>query len=144
MKKLILLFCLCCFTLSAFSQKENKSIESAVLQIHQKKFEWMVNKQYDSLSNVLDNRLAYIHSNGWMETKQEVIADLRSGKLNYTAVEISEATARSYKSTVIVNGKGSFSVLMDGKPLVILLNYTEVYVKNKKGWKLASRHANKI
>lgn len=123
---------------------ENKAIEIAILELHQKKFDWMVNKQYDSLQMVLENQLVYIHSNGWIETKAEVIADLKSGKLNYIKVNVTEAKARIYKNTAIVNGKGVFNVMLEGKPVEINLLYTEVYINKKSKWQLASRHANKM
>ena len=131
--------------LSAQKNKENnKTSEIAILELHQKKFDWMVNKQYDSLQMVLENQLVYIHSNGWIETKAEVIADLKSGKLNYIKVNVTEAKARIYKNTAIINGKGVFNVMLEGKPVEINLLYTEVYINKKDKWQLASRHANKL
>ncbi len=150
MKKLLLAFILLS-TLQLSAQKNkkdnkgnNKAAEIAVLELHQKKFDWMINKQYDSLQMVLEKQLVYIHSNGWIETKAEVIADLKSGKLNYLKVNVTEAKARIYKNTAIVNGKGIFNVMLEGKPVEINLLYTEVYINKKNKWQLASRHANKI
>ncbi|MFY7841147.1 MAG: nuclear transport factor 2 family protein, partial [Lacibacter sp.] len=85
-----------------------------------------------------------VHSNGWVQNKKEVIEDIRSGKLTMTNVKVTEAKARVYKGFVIVNGKGIFSGIMDGKPLDISLLYTEVYAKRQNGWLLVSRHANKL
>lgn len=143
MKRLIFLCLMVFFSVETFAQQESVT-EAYIVKLHQKKFDWMIQKKYDSLSNVLDERLVYIHSNGWAETKQEVLADIKSGKLNYTNVKLTESSARIFQKAAIVNGKGTFSVVMDGKPLDIQLYYTEVYVKKKSGWKLVSRHANKI
>lgn len=46
------------------NKKENKASEIAILKLHQKKLDWMVNKQYGSLQMVLENQLLYVHSNG--------------------------------------------------------------------------------
>ena len=40
-----------------------------------------VSTNNDSLAAVLDDRLVYIHSSGWMGTKTDMINDLSSGKL---------------------------------------------------------------
>ena len=104
----------------------------------------MVNKKLDSLSAVLDERVVYVHSNGWTENKKEIIEDIRSGKLVMNNVTVTEASARVYKGAVIVNGKGTFSVVVNGNAVDIQLLYTEVYVKREKGWLLVSRHANRI
>jgi hypothetical protein len=141
MKKIFLAFALFGFCKPMVAQKNP---EQALLNLHQRKFNWLANKQYDSLTLLLDDRVQYIHSNGWMETKQQVIDDLKGGKLNYQKVEVKEAVARIYKDAGVVTGKGTFSVLMDGKPLEISLFYTEVYVLERKQWKLVSRHACRL
>ena len=60
------------------------------------------------------------------------------------SVSVMEAKARVYKGAVIINGKGKFDVVVDGKAVVLDLLYTEVYVRKKEGWLLVSRHANRI
>ncbi|NCU02612.1 MAG: nuclear transport factor 2 family protein [Chitinophagaceae bacterium] len=129
---------------TAQKTKEESATEKFVLRLHETKFRWMVNKRLDSLANILDERLQYIHSNGWVENKKEVIEDIRSGKLTMTKIVVSEAQARVYKGFVIVNGKGIFSIIMDGKPLDVSLLYTKVYAKRQNGWLLVSRHANRM
>ena len=104
----------------------------------------MVQQKLDSLNSILDDRIQYVHSNGWVQTKKEISDDLRSGKLTMKKVTVTEATARVYKGFVIVNGKGIFNVLVEGKPVDINLLYTEVYAKRANGWLLVSRHANKL
>ena len=104
----------------------------------------MIHKYLDSLKNVLDDNLRYVHSNGWIETKQEVLDDIVSGKLNYTSEDIHSAQARVYAQTAIVNGTGKFQVTMNGTVITIELGYTEVYIQRKERWFLASRHANRM
>lgn len=130
----------------AFAQKskEESATEKFVLKLHETKFRWMVQQKLDSLNSILDDRIQYVHSNGWVQTKKEISDDLRSGKLTMKKVTVTEATARVYKGFVIVNGKGIFNVLVEGKPVDINLLYTEVYAKRANGWLLVSRHANKL
>lgn len=145
MKRLLFLLLLITAVHAAAQKATDESAtEKFVLKLHEAKFRWMVNKRLDSLNNILDERVQYVHSNGWVQNKKEVIEDIRSGKLIMTNVKVSEAKARVYKGFVVVNGKGIFSVIMDGKPLDIILLYTEVYAKRQNGWLLVSRHANKL
>jgi hypothetical protein len=127
------------YDLSAQTQTEQQ-----ILALSKKKFDWMIHKHLDSLKNVLDDNLHYVHSNGWIETKQEVLDDIASGKLNYTSVDIHSAQARLYSQTAIVNGTGKFQVTMNGTAITIELGYTEVYIQQKSRWLLASRHANRM
>lgn len=127
---------------SSFAQ--HGTLEQQILDLSKRKFDWMVNKNLDSLRAVLDEQVKYIHSNGWLQTKQEVIDDCISGKLVYQKIEISEATARLYGTTAIVTGKGKFSGAVNQTPFAMELAYTEVYIKKDSHWLLVSRHSNKM
>ncbi|MFZ1526372.1 MAG: nuclear transport factor 2 family protein, partial [Saprospiraceae bacterium] len=85
-----------------------------------------------------------IHSNGWKESKAEVIANILSGKLTYNDVKVHESAVRIVDNTAVVTGKGTFYVSLEGKPSEFHLFYTEVYVMTESGIRLISRHACKI
>lgn len=119
--------------------------ETIVDQLHRKKFTWLINKNYDSLNLILHEQVQYIHSNGWVQSKKEVIDDLNTGKLNYTNVEVVESKVSVYQNTAIVTGKGRFRGLMpDKSEFNLSLFYTEVYLKVGKEWKLINRLATKV
>lgn len=118
--------------------------ELAVLKLSNKKFDWLINKQTDSLEIVLDDGVQYIHSNGLIQSKQDVIDDLQSGKLVYKHVVVKDAHVRWYASTAIITGTGRFAGIVNGSHFEVDLLYTEVYVFKNKKWQLASRHANKL
>lgn len=141
MKNILLLILLIVGT-QAFGQTPESE---KVNQLHKRKFEWLINKKYDSLNWLMDEQVKYIHSNGWIQARQEVIDDLKSGKLNYTSVLVEESSVSYFNQSAVVTGKGIFKGLMaDKSEFTIHLLYTEVYVKQKKQWKLVSRQATKI
>ncbi len=127
---------------SSFAQPGN--LERQILDLSKRKFDWMVNKNTDSLKAILDEQVKYIHSNGWTQSKQEVIDDCISGKLVYQKIEVIEAAVRLYNATAIVTGKGKFSGAVNQTPFVLDLTYTEVYIKKDNHWLLVSRHSNKM
>jgi hypothetical protein len=143
-------YLICFFTfisLLSYGQNIDKKIkedlESSIHSIHLKKFKWFASQQFDSLTTLLHEDVHYIHSNGWKESKAEVIANIKSGKLTYTDVKVHESNVRVIDQTGVVTGKGTFYVSMDGKPYAFDLYYTEVYVVTDEGIKLISRHACK-
>jgi hypothetical protein len=140
-KKLAILFVL--FHLSLFALAQNDK-EKIILQLHERKFTWMVNQQVDSLAAMMDDRMLYVHSNGWVQTKTEMMDDLRSQKLVMKNVEVTQARVRFFKHMAIVNGQGIFKFVLAGKEGESKLMYTEVYIQRKKQWLLVSRHANKL
>ena len=127
-----------------FSQTKKEKIEQNIINLHKKKFDWLISKQYDSLAALFSENVEYIHSNGWIENKTEIIDDLKSGKLNYKRVDVNEVKVRLSKNVAILTGKGVFFVTMDNKDLEIKLLYSEVYIKEKGKWLLTHRHANKL
>ena len=144
-KQLFILLFVCSGLRAAAQKKSDESaIEKFILRLHEKKFRWMENKQLDSLKMMLDDRVVYVHSNGWVQNKKDITEDLKAGKLIMNSVTVTEAKARVYKGAVIVNGKGLFNVVVNGNAVEIELLYTEVYVRKKEGWLLVSRHANKV
>lgn len=118
--------------------------EQAILKLSDKKFQWMITMKYDSLEPMLDDRMIFIHSNGWGETKTEFIEDIKSGKLRYTSILVQEAKARLYPGSAIVIGRGKFTVSLEGRDIELELKYTEMYIQKHGKWLLASRHANRL
>lgn len=131
------------FLTAVFSFGQTKE-EHLVLDLCNQKFRWMIHHRVDSLEAVLDDRLKFIHSTGWIQTKQDLLTDVKSGKLNYQSIEVSDMEVRVYGTAAIVTGKGTFSGTNTGEPFVVKLLFTEVYILKNKNWLLASRHANKM
>ena len=143
MRKPVILFGLWMLTATGLAQAPTRE-EQSILDLSRRKFDWLISKQSDSLAAMLDDRVQYIHSNGWIQNKKEVVEDLKAGKLNYIKVTIQEATARLYATTAIVTGLGIFEGITEDKPFSLNLRYTEVYLKSGSHWKLVLRHANKM
>lgn len=118
--------------------------EKFVSNLAKKKNTWLINKQYDSVKSVLDSRCLYIHSNGWIQNTAEVLEDMKSDKLIYQSIEVTNTTARQFEKMVIVTGAGKFAGTLQGAPFAVSIVFTEVYVNRKNGWKLVSRHASKL
>lgn len=132
------------FLIVITSSAQNSTAEKYVNDFSVRKNQWLIQKNYDSLNLMLDKRCMYIHSNGWIQSADEVIQDLKSGKLVYNKMEITESQARQYESMVIVTGKGNFEGTVNDKAFSLKLLYTEVYVKRKASWKLVTRQSTKL
>ena len=118
--------------------------ETEIMALSRKKFRWMVEVKLDSLDVILDERLSYIHSNGWVQSKKEFLEDFTNGKLTYHSIEVKEMSARVYKRSAVVTGKAVAETTLNGTRAIINLMFTEVYVVQKGGWKLVSRHASRL
>lgn len=119
-------------------------VSGDVYQIHVDKFRWMVDQNIDSLTLLLHPKLKYIHSNGWIESRNEVIENIRTGKLLYRQVDIDSIDVSISEKKAVVKGTGTFYVTLDGKDITIRLLYEEHYKKSRKGWLLYFRKSQKI
>ena len=127
----------------SFSVVGQSKEETEIMNLAKKKFRWMIEKKIDSLSVLTDERLSYIHSNGWIQTKKDFIEDF-SGKLIYHDIQVVELYSRVYRRSAVVTGKGHFTVSLNGNRLEVDLLFTEVYIRSGGKWKLVSRHANRL
>ncbi|MBK9736624.1 MAG: nuclear transport factor 2 family protein [Saprospiraceae bacterium] len=126
-----------------YSQQDS-ALEKKVMMVHNNKIRFLENNNTDSLALLLHDDLYYIHSNGWKESKKELVDNVHSGKIKYESIQVKEYQIRIVDKTAIVTGKGTFIVSMEGNSMTINLYYTEVYVITEQGIFLLSRHACKI
>lgn len=126
---------------SALAQSEQ---EKKVMALHLKKFEWMVQKDTVALQTILMPDLRYTHSNGYTEDVRTIIRNLSTRFFDYQKIEVQEYGSRKRGNTIAIHGSMQVTMNMSGKPLVIDLVYTEVYVKVKREWKLWTRHAARL
>jgi hypothetical protein len=115
-------------------------------QLHLSKFRWLENQQKDSLAMLLHDEVKYIHSNGWIENKEEVLQNISTEKLKYHKVNVLESEVIQYSPcSAVVTGKGLFQVSLEGRKIEIKLLYSEHYIVDEEGKiKLVHRHACKI
>lgn len=96
------------------------------------------------LKKLLHDKLSYGHSNGWIETKREVIEDLYNGKLIYNKLEPGALEMVEEGSMATVRTDLNIDVSLRGTPIKMKLHVLQVWVREKKGWLLLSRQSTKI
>src|SRR3982751_3953367 len=92
MKRILSLLAVLSFVF-ANAQTEEEKLTAALKEFHQA----LVNKNTASINQQADKALSYGHSNGWVETKADMIKDLETGFIAY----------HSYK-------EDSLNITMDG------------------------------
>ncbi len=140
MKKYFVL-ALLLFSIGAMAQN---TPQQTIADLSLRKFDWLINKQTDSLQMLLHDELLYVHSNGLVETKDEMLQNNQSGALTYISVETDSLRVRLIDSTALVTGEGLFIGIINKTAFEVRLYFTEVYVLQNDAWKLLSRHANQL
>jgi len=132
---LIILFLL----ISVFAQAQTDEVKlmTTLKEFHQA----LVTKNTVSINQQTDKALSYGHSNGWVETKAEMIKNLETGYIDY----------HSYKEDslqLMINGNmanarfvADINVTLNGNTGTYHLKVLEVWWKKGKRWILFSRQA---
>ncbi len=128
---------LLCWQMAGLAQTDEVKLTSTLKEFHQA----LVNKNKVSINQQTDKALSYGHSNGWVETKKELIEHLESGYMEYNSF-------REDSIKVEVNGNvaharfiAEINATMSGKEFTFQLRVLEVWVKKGKRWVLFARQA---
>jgi hypothetical protein len=100
------------------------------------RFEAMINRDTITLDRILGTDLTYLHSNGLLESKQNFINSISSGKLIYQEIKVDTPTLRTIGKISIVQNTGLFVGIIKGTPFKVRLTYLSIYKKEKRRWKL--------
>lgn len=140
MKSLLLIAGLFVTTFS-FAQSPT---ESEIKDLSQKRVQWLLKGNVDSLVNLYDENSVTIHGNGMIRTTSEHINDIKSGRPVYKSIDIQESSVKDFGNTAVLVGKGVFSISINGQNMTQNMVFTEVYLKKNGQWKLISRQASQV
>ena len=90
-----------------------------------------------------DKALSYGHSNGWVETKTDIIKDLETGYISYQDYKEDSITISSNGAMANVRFIANVSATMKGTNTNFRLRVLEVWVKKSNRWVLFARQAVK-
>lgn len=129
------------YSCSLFARKaDTQTLETTIAAFNKA----LVNKDSAALKQLMSDKLAYGHSNGWIQTKKEVISDLYNGKLTYKAINPADAQLTMEGNTVAARMNAEVEIVMDGKPLQLKLKILQIWIWKNRHWELFARQSVKI
>jgi|LakMenEpi03Aug12_release.lakeMendotaPanAssembly.Ray.scaffolds.fasta_scaffold134618_2 hypothetical protein len=140
MKKL---FAIICFVLlsgiiQAQSKKE-KAIQAAVNQL----VSAMISGDRHALEQLTSEHLSYGHSSGNVESKNEFVEKIASGKSDFVSIDITEQKIDVIRSMAIVRHLFTGVTNDNGKLGDVKLKILLIFQKEGTSWKLVARQAVK-
>jgi Domain of unknown function (DUF4440) len=121
------------------AQTDEEKLTATVKEFHQA----LVNKNTVSINQQTDKALSYGHSNGWVETKADVIKDLETGYLSYGSIKEDSITVAINGNMANVRFLADITATMKGATSKFRLRVLEVWVKKSSRWVLFARQAVK-
>ena len=116
---------------------QNTEEEQQMIELSEKKWEWMADKDADKLEDLFHEKSQFVHMGGSWGKDREV-SIIRSGGIHYKKADIHEVSADIIGNTAIVSSRITLLAVVGGNEVSNPFITTEVYVKEGEDWKLAN------
>lgn len=142
---LVGLFLLLACAPSAFAQAAKDSVlnkkytrtEQELVTLSKAKWNWMANKNMDSLSALFHKKSMFVHMGGSWGKNQELEV-IKSGSIWYKKAQVYSVTVNLIGNTAILLIDIDLVAVVGGNEVANPFAVTEVYLKEKGGWKMGS------
>jgi hypothetical protein len=140
MMRFVLAILLLVLSVAGFAQNtEQDKLIATVKEFHLA----LVNKNTISLNQQTDKALSYGHSNGWVQSKADLIKDFETGYISYQSITEDSITVLINGTMANVRFVSNVSASLKGVTNSFRLKVLEVWVKKSKRWVLFARQAVK-
>ena len=118
--------------------------EQEVRKVQSDRLNALATGDISKLDQILGNDFISISPQGKLQTKADVVKDLKSGALKVSLIEPIELTVRVYENTAVINYLTSTKYVDNGKNFDTQIRATSVYVKRDDRWQLISQHMSRV
>jgi len=108
------------------------------------RFEAMIKADTATLADLLSPDLTYVHSSGVLESRDEYVEAIRSGKYKYKKVDLEDVKVRAYGDTALVSGKATIDVTSSGNEVHSVLCFLDVWVKQDGKWRMSAWQSTRL
>jgi hypothetical protein len=146
MKAKILALFLVILSLQSSQAQPTETIKSAInntpeqqeiINLSKQKWQWMSDKNIDSLNVLFDEKSMFVHMGGSWGKEQE-LATIKSGGIWYKKAEVYSVVVNVFGNTAILLNDIDLQAVVGGNEVVHSFMVTEVYIKENGKWKMGS------
>lgn len=116
---------------------DNTPEQKEVINLSKQKWEWMADKNADSLSVLFDEKAMFIHMGGTWGKSQE-LTTIKSGGIWYKKAEVYSVVVNIFGNTAILLNDIDLEAEVGGNTVTNPFMVTEVYIKENGKWKMGS------
>ncbi len=139
MKKLFTILILFAATITVAQTPDETKLIQTAKEFHQA----LVSKNTVSINQQTDKALSYGHSNGWIETKTDLIKDLETEFISYQDFKEDSISITMNGNMANMRFVADITATMKGSTNTYHLKVLEVWVKKSRRWVLFGRQAVK-
>jgi hypothetical protein len=133
---------------SAYAQnntntKTNTPQEQEIINLSKTKWQWMADKNTDSLNILFDEKAMFVHMGGSWGKEQEINV-IKSGGIWYKKAEVYTVSVNMFGNTAILLNDIDLVAVVGGNEVTNPFMVTEVYIKENGTWKMGSLTFSKL
>ena len=122
---------------SSYAQQNNTREEQEVINLSKQKWDWMADKNVDSLNMLFADKSMFVHMGGsWGKTQE--LATIKSGGIWYKKAEVYSDIVNIFGNTAILLNDIDLQAVVGGNEVTNPFMVTEVYIKENGKWKMGS------
>jgi hypothetical protein len=141
MRRFPLVFIVLFLVTGSFAQVDSVGLKNAMQQLDKA----LLQKDETVLITVLHKDVSYGHSNGWIQSRSDILNDFASGKVTYNKIENNSSAIISIsKKYATVKTNTNAEGVVNGTAFNLKLHIMQFWVKTKKGWQLIARQSAKL
>src|SRR6478672_1711638 len=115
----------------------NTPEQQEIINLSKQKWDWMADKNVDSLNTLFDDKAMFIHMGGsWGKTQE--LATIKSGGIWYKKAEVYSVIVNMFGNTAILLNDIDLVAVVGGNTVTHAFMVTEVYIKENGNWKMGS------
>ena len=115
----------------------NTPEQQEIINLSKKKWDWMADKNVDSLNVLFEDKSMFVHMGGtWGKTQE--LTTIKSGGIWYKKAEIYSVIVNMFNdNTAILLNDIDLVAVVGGREVTNPFMVTEVYIKKNGKWKMA-------
>jgi len=104
----------------------------------------LVAREFDLVERILADDFVLIDLSGAVVPKEGFLAGLRSGDLNFEAIQPEDVSAHVYDGTALVRGRTAMRGSFKGAPFAFNSRYTHTYIQQSGRWRMVAAQGTPI
>ena len=120
------------------------SLAERIAALEDDRYRTMVAGDIAGLGRFLSERLTYTHSTALTESKAEYLASVAKGVFKYRDIKISERAIREVAGAMLVTGRITIDILIDGQPKLLQSRFLNVWAEEGGDWRMVAWQSTPI
>lgn len=119
------------------TSKNNTPEQQEIINLSKQKWNWMADKNVDSLGELFDDKSMFVHMGGsWGKTQE--LATIKNGGIWYKKAEVYAVIVNIFDNTAILLNDIDLEAVVGGNTVTNPFMVTEVYIKESGKWRMGS------